>query len=57
MPVDQGEASAPHDGWWLHLSYPARNQLITFSGNPASGKQIMQEAIEALGLTAGFPAD
>lgn len=56
MPIDQC-ASGPGDGWWFHLSYPDETRLVTFSGRSASGKRIMEEAIEALGLTTGFPED
>ena len=56
MPVDE-TVSGNGDGWWFHLTYPAETQLVTFSGSPDFGQRIMKEAIESLGLDAGFPEE
>ncbi|WP_147271967.1 hypothetical protein [Marinilabilia salmonicolor] len=40
--------------WRYHLTYPSKNELISYTGGICNGKGLLKEAIEELGLTAEF---
>ncbi|RCW36804.1 hypothetical protein [Marinilabilia salmonicolor] len=41
--------------WQFHLTYPSKNELISFTGGINNGKDILKKAIEELGFRAEFP--